>query len=87
MVCDKYGLGGRHGDPRDLEVGFRRRLPAAVRCYTGDDFNFPRLIAGDDEGHSHALVGIHLWWDPEIWARDGDAVLIDMIERFRTHVV
>jgi hypothetical protein len=25
--------------------------------------------------------------EPEIWARDGDAVLIDMIERFRTHVV
>jgi Protein of unknown function (DUF993) len=42
----------------DLEVAFRRRLPAGVRCYTGDDFNFAELIAGDDEGHSHALLGI-----------------------------
>jgi hypothetical protein len=42
----------------DLEVAFRRRLPAGVRCYTGDDFNFAELIAGDDEGYSHALLGI-----------------------------
>ncbi|MCY1452831.1 hypothetical protein D9M71_697830 [compost metagenome] len=26
--------------------------------YTGDDFNYPELIAGDDQGHSHALLGI-----------------------------
>ena len=25
----------------------RRRLPAGVRMYTGDDFNYPELIAGD----------------------------------------
>ena len=42
----------------DLEIAFRRRIPGGVRCYTGDDFNFPSLIAGDDEGHSHALLGI-----------------------------
>ena len=42
----------------DLEVAFRRRLPAGVRCYTGDDFNFPELIGGDEEGHSDALLGI-----------------------------
>ncbi len=30
----------------------RRRLPAGVRMYTGDDFNYPELIAGDDEGYS-----------------------------------
>jgi Protein of unknown function (DUF993) len=42
----------------DLEIRFRRQLPAGVNCYTGDDFNFPRLIGGDDEGHSHALLGI-----------------------------
>lgn len=42
----------------DLEVAFRRRLPAGVRCYTGDDFNFPELIVGDDVGHSDALLGI-----------------------------
>jgi hypothetical protein len=29
-----------------------------VRCYTGDDFNFPTLIAGDEMGHSDALLGI-----------------------------
>ena len=42
----------------DLEVEFRRRLPEGVRCYTGDDFNFPDLIAGDAAGHSDALLGI-----------------------------
>jgi hypothetical protein len=41
-----------------LEVEFRRSLPAGVRCYTGDDFNFPTLIAGDEMGHSDALLGI-----------------------------
>jgi hypothetical protein len=29
-----------------------------VRCYTGDDFNYPELIAGDEQGFSHALLGI-----------------------------
>jgi hypothetical protein len=42
----------------DREVALRRRLPAGVRLYTGDDFNFPELIAGDDQGFSHALLGI-----------------------------
>jgi hypothetical protein len=42
----------------DLEIAFRRRVPEGVRCYTGDDFNFPSLIAGDDDGYSHALLGI-----------------------------
>jgi len=41
-----------------LEVAMRRRLPAGVRMYTGDDFNFPRLIEGDERGHSDALLGI-----------------------------
>ncbi|MFC8866722.1 dihydrodipicolinate synthase family protein [Streptomyces sp. NPDC057148] len=40
------------------EVDLRRRLPQGVRCYTGDDFNYPELIAGDDQGFSHALLGI-----------------------------
>jgi hypothetical protein len=40
------------------EIAFRRRLPDSVRCYTGDDFNYPELIAGDDRGFSHALLGI-----------------------------
>lgn len=43
---------------KDLEVSFRRRLPEGVRMYTGDDFNYPELIVGDDQGHSDALLGI-----------------------------
>ena len=36
----------------------RARLPAGVRMYTGDDFNFAALIGGDAAGHSDALLGI-----------------------------
>lgn len=42
----------------ELEISFRKRLPAGVRCFTGDDFAFPRLIAGEDGFHSDALLGI-----------------------------
>jgi hypothetical protein len=42
----------------ELEVDFRRRLDPGVRCFTGDDFNFPRLIAGEGGFHSDALLGI-----------------------------
>lgn len=42
----------------DKEITMRRRLPDGVLMYTGDDFNYPDLIAGDDEGYSHALLGI-----------------------------
>lgn len=42
----------------DKEVNMRRRLPAGVKMYTGDDFNYADLIAGDEEGYSHALLGI-----------------------------
>ncbi|WP_423462531.1 dihydrodipicolinate synthase family protein [Promicromonospora sp. MS192] len=31
---------------------------SSVRLYTGDDFNYPELIAGDEQGHSDALLGI-----------------------------
>src|SRR6202008_4496494 len=40
------------------EVAMRRRLPRGVRMYTGDDFNYAELIAGDEQGHSDALLGI-----------------------------
>jgi hypothetical protein len=40
------------------EILMRRRLPKPVRMYTGDDFNYPALIAGDSKGYSHALLGI-----------------------------
>lgn len=43
---------------RYKEIHMRRRLPAGVKMYTGDDFNYPELIQGDEEGHSHALLGI-----------------------------
>ena len=36
----------------------RRRLDPRVKMYTGDDFNYAELIAGDAQGHSHALLGI-----------------------------
>ncbi|WP_374374860.1 dihydrodipicolinate synthase family protein [Tabrizicola sp.] len=40
------------------EEQFRARLPAGVRLYTGDDFNYAPLIEGDGTRHSHALLGI-----------------------------
>ncbi len=43
---------------KDKEIVMRRRLDPAVRMYTGDDFNYAELIAGDEQGHSHALLGI-----------------------------
>ncbi len=43
---------------KDKEIQMRRRLPAGVKMYTGDDFNYPELIEGDDQGYSHALLGI-----------------------------
>jgi len=53
---------------KDREIEMRRRLPPSVRMYTGDDFNYAELIAGDAQGegsgehanqrHSDALLGI-----------------------------
>ena len=40
------------------EITMRRRLAKGVRMYSGDDFNYPDLIAGDAEGYSDALLGI-----------------------------
>jgi len=40
------------------EEEFRARLPEGVRLYTGDDFNYADLIAGDGKHYSHALLGI-----------------------------
>lgn len=40
------------------EEAFRAQLPPGVRLYTGDDFNYAALIAGDGLHHSHALLGI-----------------------------
>jgi hypothetical protein len=40
------------------EIAMRRELPASVRMYTGDDFDFAELIGGDAFGYSDALLGI-----------------------------
>lgn len=40
------------------EIALRNRLPDGVIMFTGDDFNYPELIAGDGMRHSHALLGI-----------------------------
>ena len=42
----------------DKEIHMRNRLPEGVKMYTGDDFNYPDLIQGDEDGYSHALLGI-----------------------------
>ncbi|GHO46725.1 dihydrodipicolinate synthase family protein [Ktedonospora formicarum] len=42
----------------EREIEMRRQLPEGVRMYTGDDFNFASLIRGDEQGYSHALLGI-----------------------------
>jgi hypothetical protein len=41
----------------DQEISLRRRLPAGIRLYTGDDFGYADLIKGDEAGHSDALLG------------------------------
>ena len=50
---------------KDQEIKMRARLPRVggadgrgVRMYTGDDFNYAELIAGDGSRHSDALLGI-----------------------------
>jgi hypothetical protein len=49
---------------KDKEIAMRRGLPPGVRMYTGDDFNYAELIAGDgfgahpNHGKSDALLGI-----------------------------
>jgi hypothetical protein len=41
----------------DHEQELRAALPAGVRLYTGDDYNYPELIEGDGDHHSDALLG------------------------------
>jgi hypothetical protein len=43
---------------KDREIAMRRRLAKGIRMYTGDDFNYPELIAGDESSYSDALLGI-----------------------------
>jgi hypothetical protein len=60
------------------EAELRRRLPEGVRCYTGDDFNYPELIAGDGEFHSDALLGV---FDPLAPLAAGAVRLLDAGDR------
>ncbi|MDQ1525778.1 MAG: hypothetical protein QOG18_391 [Microbacteriaceae bacterium] len=64
------------------EVGLRARLPHGVRMYTGDDFNYPELIRGDETRHSDALLGAFAAIAPAASAAlsaldDGDLVRYD----------
>src|ERR1700756_4989497 len=43
---------------KQREIDMRRRLDKNVKKYTGADFNYAELIAGDEHGFSHALLGI-----------------------------
>src|ERR1700689_3782552 len=43
---------------KQREIDMRRRLGKGIKMYTGDDFNYAELIAGDAQGFSHALLGI-----------------------------
>jgi hypothetical protein len=43
---------------KQREIDMRGRLDKNVKMYTGDDFNYAELIAGDNAGFSHALLGI-----------------------------
>jgi hypothetical protein len=40
---------------KDKEIRMRRLLPAGVKMYTGDDFNYPELIAGDSRGSDYCV--------------------------------
>ena len=64
------------------EIELRRRLPPSVKMYTGDDFNYAELIAGDEAGHSHALLGI---FDPiaPVAAVALQALAVGDVARFR----
>jgi hypothetical protein len=41
----------------EYEIELREKLPAQVKMYTGDDFNYVRLIKGNGKSHSHGLLG------------------------------
>jgi hypothetical protein len=72
---------------KDREIEMRRRLPAGVRMYTGDDFHYPELIAGDGVGfepthrQSDALLGIFDAIAPAASAALGQLAM-GQVERF-----
>jgi Protein of unknown function (DUF993) len=42
----------------EYERELRAQLPEGVLMFTGDDYNYADLIAGDSTGKSHALLGV-----------------------------
>jgi Protein of unknown function (DUF993) len=75
---------------KDKEIAMRRRLPAGVRMYTGDDFNYAELIEGDGVGeaethrHSDALLGI---FDAIAPAASAALAALAQGERARFHAI
>ena len=69
---------------KDKEIAMRRRLPAGVRMYSGDDFNYPELIEGDDRGYSDALLGI---FDAIAPAASGAMAALEAGDRKRYHEI
>ncbi len=63
------------------EEAFRKRLPEGVRLYTGDDFNYADLIAGDGSHYSHALLGIFAAIAPAA-SQALEALAMDDMERY-----
>lgn len=74
---------------KDKEIAMRRRLPPGVRMYTGDDFNYAELIAGDGHGSepthgkSDALLGIFDAIAPAASAALGELALGN-VEKFHS---
>jgi hypothetical protein len=64
---------------KDKEIAMRQRLPAGVRMYTGDDFNYAELI----ESGSDALLGIFDAIAPAASAALGELAQGN-VERFHT---
>lgn len=71
---------------KQLEIDMRRRLPKNIRMYTGDDYNYPELIAGDGKHSSDALLGI---FDPiapvasaalKALANEGETAFLTLLE-------
>ncbi|WP_146587271.1 dihydrodipicolinate synthase family protein [Puniceibacterium confluentis] len=63
------------------EEAFRKRLPAGVRLYTGDDFNYAALIEGDGAHYSHALLGIFAAIAPAA-SRALEALAMEDLDRY-----
>ena len=66
----------------DAEIELRRRLPEGVRLYTGDDLNYPQLIAGDGVRYSDALLGV---FDPIAPIASAALAALDARDANRSH--